>query len=132
MKTHLYLIFSMIILMIGCSSSAGIKGNWERLGKRTVNYGLDKDEIIVTAREGKFRAIKLAFNGGRMNMHRCVIHYANGEKQNVALKKQYGPGDESRVIDLKGNSRVITKVVFWYDSKNLARRKATVALWGLH
>ncbi|NNF32911.1 MAG: DUF2541 family protein [Saprospiraceae bacterium] len=132
MKTQWYAIFSMIIMMVGCASSSGIQGNWEKLGQRTVNYGLDKDEIKVTAREGKFKAIKLAFRGGKMNMHRCVIHYANGEKQNVALKKQYSAGDETRTIDLKGNRRVISKVVFWYDTKNLARKKAIIGLWGLH
>lgn len=132
MKTKWYLLFSMIIMMVGCASSSGVQGNWEKLGQKKVNYGLDKDQIVVTARDGKFKAIKLAFKGGKMNMHKCVIHYANGEKQNVSLKKNYSAGDESRRIDLKGNRRIISKVVFWYDTKNLARKKATVVLWGLH
>ena len=132
MKSQWYLIFGLVILMVGCSSSSGIRGNWERLGQRVVNYGLDKDEIVVTGREGTFKAIKLSFKGGKMNMHKCVIHYANGEKQNVSLKRVYSAGDETRTIDLKGNKRVVSKVVFWYDTKNFARKKATVALWGLH
>ena len=32
---------------------------WEKLGQRRVNYGLDRDEILVTAREGTFTALRL-------------------------------------------------------------------------
>jgi len=41
-------------------------------------------------------------------------------------------GGETRVIDLRGRRRAISKVVFWYDTKGIAENKATVDLWGRH
>ncbi len=108
------------------------KTNWEILGHRKVNYQLDRDEIFVTAREGRFNAVRLKIIVAPLNMHRCVIHFANGTKQEVVLKKRFGPGQSTRIIDIKGRRRVIKKVVFWYDTKGLPRGKARVELWGRH
>ena len=53
-------------------------------------------------------------------MHKLVVHYGNGETENIELRNNFSAGSESRVIDL----RVIQKIVFWYDTKNLARGNA--------
>ncbi|MCI4668148.1 MAG: hypothetical protein MRZ79_08300 [Bacteroidia bacterium] len=103
---------------------------WEQLGMKKVNYRVERDEIFVTAREGTFTAVKLRVLKAPINMRKMVIHYRNGSTQEVVLKKNFARGGESRVIDLKGGKRVIKKVVFWYDSKNYSRSRATIQLWG--
>lgn len=105
---------------------------WDLLGIRKVNYGLDRDEIVVTLTEGLFSAVKLKVKHGGVNMHRMAIHYKNGDVQEVALKNNFKAGSSSRIIDLQGGKRVIRKVVFWYDTKNVSSRKATLQLWGRH
>ena len=57
-------------------------------------------------------------------MHKLVVHYGNGETENIEPRNNFSAGSESRVIDLPGNKRVIQKIVFWYDTKNLARGNA--------
>ncbi|MCO6477283.1 MAG: DUF2541 family protein [Phaeodactylibacter sp.] len=106
-------------------------GRWEKLGQRKVNRSLDRDEIVVTGREGAFRKIKLMVRRSPINMHRCVIHFRNGSAQEVELRNNIPAGGETRVIDIDGNRRIITKVVFWYDTKGL-QDKAVVELWGRH
>lgn len=113
------------------TSEASIQGRWEMLGQRKVNRSLDRDEIIVTAREGAFRKAKLMVRKSPINMHRCVIHFRNGDTQEVAIRNNIPAGGETRVIDIEGNRRIITKVVFWYDTKGL-QDKAVVELWGRH
>ena len=105
---------------------------WELLGSRKVNYGLDRDEIVVTRAEGVFTAIQLHIKRAPINMQKVVVHYGNGETDEIELRNNFAAGSESRVIDLKGNRRVIQKVVFWYDTKNIADRKGEVELWGRH
>lgn len=105
---------------------------WEKLGERKVNYAVDRDEIQVWARDGFFDALKLKVKKGAINLHKMVVHFGNGEQKEIELRNNIRPGGESRVIDLPGNNRVITKVVFWYDTKNRAHRKAEVELWGRH
>lgn len=61
-----------------------------------------------------------------------VVHYGNGEKQELEVREEIQKGGESRVIDIKGNRRVILSVDFWYDTKGLINDKAIVELWGRH
>ena len=105
---------------------------WEKLGQRKVNRALDKDEILVTAREGRFTKVKLTIKKSAINMHKMVIHFANGGKQEVNLRKNIPAGGSTRVVDIKGGKRVIKKVVFWYDTKGIINNKAVVELWGRH
>lgn len=125
---------AFVIMFIGLSISqlTAQNGTWENLGMRKVDFGLDRDEIPVTWRDGKFDAIKFVVRGGSINMHKVIVHFENGGTQEIQVKHTFGRGDDSRVIDLKGNNRFIEKVVFWYDTKNFARRKATISLWGRH
>ncbi|HNE29742.1 MAG TPA: hypothetical protein PLW66_11270, partial [Saprospiraceae bacterium] len=47
---------------------------WEMLGMRKVNYGLDRDEIVVTRAEGVFTALQIRVKGSPINMHKVVVH----------------------------------------------------------
>lgn len=105
---------------------------WEKLGERKVNYSADRDEIFVTAREGRFTALKIMVKKGGINMHKLVVHFGDGSSEELELRNEIPAGGESRVIDLPGKRRVIHHVVFWYDTKNFADRKAVVELWGRH
>ncbi len=105
---------------------------WEKLGQRRVNYGLDRDEIFVTAREGTFTALRLHAELAPLNFHRCVVHFANGSTQTFQISENVRAGQTTRLLDLAGNNRIITKVVFWYDTKNRAKRRGRVELWGRH
>lgn len=59
-----------------------------------------------------------------------VIHFDNGSTQNVALRNLFVQGSESRVIDMDGGLRHLTKIEFWYETKGYLREKSRVAVWG--
>ncbi len=105
---------------------------WELLGVKKVDYALDRDEVQVTSREGTFTGIKIRVKRSPINLHKIVVHYGNGQVDEIEVRTNIRAGGETRVIDLPGNKRVIQKVVFWYDTKNLARGKGVVELWGRH
>ena len=105
---------------------------WEKLGMRRVDFRADRDEIIVTAAEGQFDAIKIICRKGAINMHKCIVYYGNGNEEEIELRNNFKAGSESRVVDLNGKDRIIRKVVFFYDTKNFSGRKAVVELWGRH
>ena len=74
-----------------------------------------------------------------MSTNSQISHYhfinhkiGNGEKQELEVREEIQKGGESRVIDIKGNRRVILSVDFWYDTKGLINDKAIVELWGRH
>lgn len=105
---------------------------WEKLGQRKVNYGLDKDEILVTAREGRFTAVKIMVKKSPINLHKAVIHFRNGSKQEINVRANIPAGGETRAVDIRGGKRIIQKVVFWYDTKGIQDKRAVVELWGRH
>jgi hypothetical protein len=137
-RTAGFLFTLCLLVCFGFPSTATKPGvekhpqRWEKLGQRKVNFKVDKDEIIVGRVEGLFTALQIKVRKGPVNMHRMLVHFRNGSTKEVELKNNFSDGDESRVIDLPGNVRVITKVVFWYDTKNFNDSKAIVELWGRH
>ena len=105
-------------------------GEWEKLGDRMVDFTTDKDIIYVTALEGKFTALKIKSKSGAINLYKVVVHFSDGTEQVLETKENLASGGETKVFDLKGNERVINRVVFWYDTKNFEGKKAEVELWG--
>jgi hypothetical protein len=105
---------------------------WEKLGERKINFALDRDEMPVGSFEGFFDALQVKVRFGSINMYKMVVYFGNGETKEIELRDNFTAGSSSRVIDLPGNNRIITKVVFWYDTKNRSRVRARIELWGRH
>lgn len=123
-----------LFLVVGFTAYAGnpskIAKEWERLGTKKVNYKLDRDVIHVGAKDGRFTKLKIAVTKGNLNMHKMVVHYGNGTKDEIELRHNFGRRSSSRVIDLNGNKRFIKKITFVYDTKNASRRKAKIHVFG--
>ena len=58
------------------------------------------------------------------------IHFDNGSAQNVELRNRFTQGSESRVIDMDGGLRHLTKIEFWYETKGFLKGKSRVAVYG--
>ncbi len=122
----------LMFLFIGSSFTTPVNGKWEHLGSRVVNYKLDRDVIKVTAREGGFTKLKIKVTGGSLNMHKMIVQYGNGQKHVIQLRHNFSRRSGSRIIDLKGNKRIIRDITFFYDSKNVSRKRAIVHVFGRH
>lgn len=131
-------IFALLFAVLGLTAMSftqiqnTLPPKWELLGTRKIDYKLDRDEIPVTRFEGTFKALKVKVKKSGINLHKIVVHYGNGDVQEIETRENIPAGGETRVIDLPGNKRVIQKVVFWYDTNNIAARKGVVQLWGKH
>ncbi len=123
----------LMVLSLGSAAAHHLlpqPGPWELLGSRKVNFAVDRDEIFVTAREGSFTALQLKVKGAPIDLTRVVVHFRNGQEEVLEVRERIPAGGQTRVLDLPGNRRVITKVVFVYDTRNRARQRSTVELWG--
>lgn len=125
----MFLSLALIVLSIGTMSFTHT-APWRQLGSKTVDHLIDHDVINVGYRDGTFQKLRITVTNGGLNMHRCVVHFENGEEQNVELRQNFGKGSTSRIIDLAGNKRFIDRITFWYDSKHNGGRKAVVTVWG--
>jgi hypothetical protein len=135
MKSKLFPMFLVLLMSLGTAQLAEAKlsekpPKWVMLGTRKVNYTLDKDVMVLGAKEGVYTSLKLKVVEGGLNMHRMVVTYGNGQRDEIDLKHNFVKGSETRVIDLKGHARVIKSITFWYDTKNFSGRKAKILVFG--
>ena len=130
-------LFAGLLLAVGTASA---EPGWEKLGERAVNFGADRDTIMVTAAEGRFRKIRLHVRDRAITIADVKVHFGNGGVQDVAVRAVIQKGGNTRAIDLDGGARVIKKVVFVYSTagaprpgkrKGRLKGRAHVALWGM-
>lgn len=108
------------------------KPRWELLGTQEVGFVVDKDVVRVGRKEGRFSAIQLRVKGNDVHFMDLKVVYGNGQTEDVAIRAQIREGGETRVIDLKGERRVIREVQMVYRRKPNFRGKARVEVWGRH
>ena len=128
-KRTLILSVVLAVCFVGLMPAAG-QGRWKILGKKKVNHTVDHDTIHVTGVRGDFRRIRLRVANVAVDFHRVVVHYANGESDNVEIRGRVPAGGYTRIIDLRGHDRVIHRVDFWYDTRGLMGRHGIVTLYG--
>jgi hypothetical protein len=105
-------------------------GEWFFLADKKVGFGVDHDVINFGNWKDDVRQIKLKIMDGPLKMYNMKIHFDNGTTQDVPLRNRFAQGSESRVIDMVGGLRHLTKIEFWYETKGFARGRASVGVWG--
>jgi len=91
---------------------------WTFLGQATVSGSRDRDTIGIGRSEGRFQSIQLRVAGGPVEFYRVVVHYANGENEEVEVRDRIPAGGQTRDIDLRGGERSISSVDFFYGKAN--------------
>lgn len=124
---------AILVLITICllGMSATVIGDWVFLGERTVNKSLDRDEILVTAKRGEFNKLKFKVKRAAVEFHKVVVVYGNGERMEVEMRSKIKPGSETRAIDLRATDRVIKKVIFYYDTDSITKKRGVVRLFGM-
>lgn len=105
-----------------------LQTSWGKMGQGTVE---PTDNGVTTLNAGgrAVHAIKFKVLSGGVNLHRCEIFFHDGSKKSVELRNDVPAGTESREINLAEAGREVTRIVFWYDTRNYKQR-AQVELWG--
>jgi hypothetical protein len=127
MRTILLLLTLSLFSFRGAET---MKGPWKFIGDKTVGFGVDHDVIHTGNINDDFRQIRLRVTDGPLKMYDMKVHFDNGDVQDVEIRAQIPKGGYSRVIDLNGGLRHISKIEFWYETKGFAKGRARVAVWG--
>lgn len=133
MKTlnfSLALIAIMLFSFTTVKQSSTCPGRWKFIGDKNVSFGLDRDVIHTGNINDDFRQLKIRVTDGPLKMYDMKVYFDNGDVQDVSIRTDIRQGGESRVIDLNGGLRHISKIEFWYETKGFARGKARVAVLG--
>jgi hypothetical protein len=120
-----------ILLLAGISQAANAQyGRWELLGEANVDGALDHDRIAVGRADGRFKAIQIRVERAPIEFQRVVVHYGNGAQEELEIRNRIPAGGKTRVIDLRGNDRIIQSVEFWYSKANYSSRRPRLRLYG--
>lgn len=108
------------------------KNGWIKIGEATVNFEVERDEMVLLGKN-KFTALQFKVKEEAIELLQMEIYYDNGDKQAISIGQGIKSPGESRILELNGGERVITKVAFeyktlpnWTDNK-----RARIELWGL-
>jgi hypothetical protein len=112
--------------LLALPREAQARGGWTLLGERRVTDQLDHDTLVVTAGRGDFRHLQLRVLERAVQFHKVVVHFGNGEDQEIEMREVIRAGGRSRVIDLSGGDRVIRTIDLWYDAQSIGRGKGAV------
>ncbi len=126
-----FLFFSFQSLSSASVTTHAPTKKWVKLGVRKVSKGADHDVLMVTGRKGAFRKLKFRVTNSPVHVQNVKIVYANGSTENHIVNKRFNVG-EMAIIDLKGNRRIIKKIVFNYHTKFFALGKARIHVFGKH
>lgn len=102
---------------------------WEVLGSKRIDVRVLEDTIPVAA-EGIFAAVGIRVRGNELFIESVRVVFANGETADLAIAAMVPPGDETREIDLAGNTRVVSEVVVSYRRPANLMADRTVEVWG--
>ena len=125
--------FAVAVLFSITSAFTDTKNNhadWFFLGDKKVAFAADHDVIVFGNWKDDVRQLKIKVTDGPLKMYSMKIHFDNGSVQDVELRNRFAQGSESRVIDLEGGLRHLSKIEFWYETEGFARGRSRVAVWG--
>jgi hypothetical protein len=104
--------------------------DWDKLGERWINGGVERDVIKVGKRDGHFVALAIVVEHSTIELYDLTVVFGDGTRWSPPMRAVFGPGSTSRVIDLPGAARFVKSVEFRYGNLPGGGR-AQVELWGL-
>lgn len=103
---------------------------WGKVGESTIEPTTNGMTTVNAVAGLPLKAIKIKVLKGGVNLHKCEIWFENGERKLVELRNEVSAGNESREIHMTDNNEPVSKVVFWYDTRNYGNQRTAVELWG--
>jgi hypothetical protein len=123
-------VIAILVLVFGASQTFNAQRGWIHLGDKHVDGKSDHDKISVGTSDGRFRQLQIRVEDAPVDFQRVVVHYGNGTDEELQFRQRINPGETTRAMDLRGGTRFIKSVEFWYEKADWGSRRPTVRLYG--
>lgn len=128
-STTIFTVLAVMLLLTTASYAQRHGGGWQYLGQAHVDGRSDHDNISVGG-NGRFRSILLRVENAPIEFNRVIVHYANGQREEVRVRQVIRPGGSTRDIDLLGNRRDIRSVELFYGKAAPGYGRPRITLYG--
>ncbi|NWG70880.1 MAG: DUF2541 family protein [Parvularculaceae bacterium] len=98
---------------------------WTVIGVKEVSDRTENDTIVVEGAR-TFNRIKICVNRNPVRFIDVDVHFRNGGHQDIGVAERLNPGQCTRVIDLEGGNRDISRIEFRYEETSYRRGRAVV------
>jgi hypothetical protein len=117
------------LVLSSCFSNI-IPAGAEFLGKREVNFGIDRDTIPISRAAGPLRQLIVVARMNPVEVYNIRVIFESGASEDFSLREKLFGERDRLIVDLPGNARRVREVIFRYRKLNNAARRAVVELWG--
>jgi len=123
------LLMAGLLLPVACGPSL-IPPGAEFLGRREVNFGIDRDTIVVSRSAGPLHQLIVVARSNPVEVYDIRVVFGNGSSENFNMRQRLFVDRDRLILDLPGNVRIVREVIFHYRTLNFAADRAVVELWG--
>jgi hypothetical protein len=100
------------------------------LGQREVNFGIDRDTILVPRAVGPLHQLIVVARTNPVEVYNIRVLFGNGASEDYNVREKLFSTRDRLIVDLPGRARLVREVIFRYRTLNSAARRAVVELWG--
>lgn len=119
-----------VLFLMSCGSSRPVDEGWKFIADKWVTFGVDRDVIHFSNVRDEFSKLVVRVTDAPLRMYDMKVYFDNGDVQDVSLRAVIKQGGQSRIIDLNGGLRRLSKIEFWYETRGHMKGRARVAVWG--
>jgi hypothetical protein len=105
-----------VVGLVLLSAAPARADRWEKVGEQSVRDRGERDEIRIGLFKGTYRWLKIRADERAIEFDRVIIVYANGDRQEVPIRRYLLPGQETYPIRLENAPRAVRSVVFYYKT----------------
>jgi hypothetical protein len=118
-----------VIIMTSCTPNV-VPDGFQLLGRREVNFGIDRDAIEVNRAAGPLRQLLITAKMNPVEVFAIRVVFESGAAFDADVRERLFVGRDRLTLDLPGDARKVREVTFRYRKLNNAVRRAVVELWG--
>ncbi len=138
MKTKYLLALIMTIITLGqvqqsfAQHATSATDEWTYLGNRRADYTLDHDVMLIVEGSSPIKALKFIITQGTLTMHRCTIHFTDGDTKDVEFLDEVDYATNGITMNIPDSEKTIDGVSFWYDTQDNSDKKSIVEVWAMN
>lgn len=103
---------------------------WHYLGKRTVDFGIDRDSIRISSSIPPLHMLMAKAYNNPVEIFDIHVVFSDGSYWDAADRQNLYPGRDMVYMNLPGVSRRVREVIFRYRRLHPSHRSAVVELFG--
>ena len=121
-------ILATTLVALSTAFAASPAAAWDQVAERIVTDRYDVDVIHLPG-DRKFARLKVCVYGNPVHFYDFDVFFRNGGHQDVSVRSRINAGECTRVVDLEGGRRNITRIKFKYEETSWFVGRAIVRVF---